>query len=63
MQSINMIMINYWDKELKKRLYIVEADIIASKEYRPDVLKNAYYTGHILNDRHCTCLSNNSLSY
>ena len=27
MQPI-MIMINYWDKKLKKRLYVLEADII-----------------------------------
>ena len=28
MQSINKIMIYYWDKKLKKRLHIQEADII-----------------------------------
>ena len=27
-ETINMIMISYWDKELKKRLHILEADII-----------------------------------
>ena len=28
MQSINMKMIYYWDKKLKKRLHNLEADII-----------------------------------
>ena len=28
MQPINMIMIYYWDKKLKKRLYVLEADMI-----------------------------------
>ena len=28
MQSINMIMIYYWDKKLKKTLHVLEADII-----------------------------------
>ena len=33
MQSINMIMIYYWDKKLKKkRLPILEADIITIKK-------------------------------
>ena len=27
MQPINMIMIYYWDKKLKKRLHVLEADI------------------------------------
>ena len=28
MQPINKIMIYYWDKKLKKRLYVLKADII-----------------------------------
>ena len=28
MEPINMIMIYYWDKELEKRLHVLEADII-----------------------------------
>ena len=31
MQLINMIMINYWDKKLTKRLHVLEADIITIK--------------------------------
>ena len=36
MQAINMIMIYYWDKKLKK-LHVLEADIITIKKYRFDV--------------------------
>ena len=32
MQPINMIMTYYWDKKLKKRLHILEADIISIKK-------------------------------
>ena len=32
MQPINMIMIYYWDKRLKKRLYVLETDIITIKK-------------------------------
>ena len=32
MQSINMIMIYYWDKKLKKRLHVLEADLITIKK-------------------------------
>ena len=31
MQPINMIMIYYWDKKLKKRLHVLEADISIKK--------------------------------
>ena len=32
MQPLNMIMIYYWDKKLKKRLHVLEADIITIKK-------------------------------
>ena len=32
MQPINMIMIDYWDKKLKKGLHVLEADIITIKK-------------------------------
>ena len=32
MQPINMIMIYYWDKKLKKRLHVLEADMIRFKK-------------------------------
>ena len=32
MQPINMIMIYYWDKELKKRLHVLEVDLITNKK-------------------------------
>ena len=32
MQSFNMIMIDYWDKKLKKRLHVLEVDIIMIKK-------------------------------
>ena len=32
MQSINMKMIYYWDKKLKKRLNVLEADMIIIKK-------------------------------
>ena len=31
MQPINVIMIYYWDKKLKKTLHVLEADIIIKK--------------------------------
>ena len=33
MEPINMIMIYYWNKKLKKRLHVLEADIITIKKY------------------------------
>ena len=66
MQPMNMIMIYYRDKELKKRFHILEADIITiEKKNRFDVSssKDAFFTGHAPNDCHCACLSNKSLSY
>ena len=32
MQPINMIMIYYWDKKLKKRLHVLEGDILMIKK-------------------------------
>ena len=32
MQPINVIMIDYWDKKLKKRLHVLEADITIKKK-------------------------------
>ena len=32
MQPINMIMIYYWYKKLKKRLHVLEADIVTIKK-------------------------------
>ena len=60
MQIINMIMIYYWDKKLKKRLHVLEADIITIKKHWFDVSssKDAFFNGHVPNDRHCACLSN-----
>ena len=37
MQPINMIMIYYWHKKLKKRLHVLEADIIKIKKHCFDV--------------------------
>ena len=45
MQSINMLIIYYWDKKLKKRLHVLEADIITFKKNWFDVsnLKDAFF--------------------
>ena len=64
MQSNDMIIIYYWDKKLKKRLHVLEADIITIKSkhwfdmsssknaFLPDVFQIAVIV-----------LSNKSLSY
>ena len=61
MQSINIMMIYYRDKKLKKRLHILEADIITIKKkhwFDVSTSKDAFFTGHILKDRHFACLRN-----
>ena len=40
MQIINMIMIYYWDKKLKKRLPVLEADIITITPHQKKNKKN-----------------------
>ena len=69
-QSINMIMIYNWDKKLKKRLHVLEADITKIEKKTKKtliwclILKGCiFFTGCVPNDRHCICLSNKSLSY
>ena len=64
MQSINMIMIYYWDKKPNQRLHILEADITTIKKNIDlmTTLKDAFFTGRVPNDRYCTCLSNKSSS-
>ena len=42
MQLINMIMIYYWDKKLKKRLHVLEADIIIIKKNNIDLMSLAW---------------------
>ena len=37
MQPINMIMIYYWDKKLKRRLHVLEADVKTIKKHWFDV--------------------------
>ena len=62
MQPINMIMIYYWDKKLKKRLHVLEADITTIKKshlFEVSSSKNAFFTGRVPNDR----LSYKPLSY
>ena len=64
MQPIDMIIIYYWKKKPKKRLNVLEADIITIlKKYWFDVscLKGVIFSGRVLNDHHCVCLSNKSL--
>ena len=66
MQPINMIKIYNWDNKHKKRLHVLEADIITIfKKYWFGVSssKNVFFTSRIPNDRHCACLSIKSLSY
>ena len=65
MQPINMIMIYYWDKKLKKWLHVLEADITTIKRHWFDVSssKDAFFTEYDPNDHHCVCLSYKSLSY
>ena len=60
-----MIMIYYWDKKLKKRLGVLEADIITIKKNidLTSTWKDAFFTGYVPNDCHYTCLSNKLLSY
>ena len=66
MQPIHMIMIYYWDKKLKKRLHILDADII--KFFKNiDLMSLAqsmdFFTECVPNDCHCACLNDKSLSY
>ena len=64
MQPINMIMIYYWDKKLKKGLRIQEADIIIKKHwFDVSSKKDAFFTGCVPNDYHWACLFIISLSY
>ena len=66
MQLINMIMIRYIDKKLKKGWDDQEANIITIlKKHWFDVSssKDAFFTECVPNDRHCACLGNKSLSY
>ena len=66
-----MIMIYYWDKKLKKRLHVLEADIITIKKKKQrkniDLMslgqKDVFFMGCVPNDCHGTYLSNKSLSY
>ena len=60
MQPIDMIMIYYWNMKLnkkkkKKRLHVLEADIITIKKQSFDV-SSSKNTWRIPNDRHCACL-------
>ena len=41
MQPINMIIIYNWDKKLKKRLHVLEADIITIKKNNIDLMSLA----------------------
>ena len=61
MQFINIIMVYYWEKKLKKRLHVLEAYIIRIKKII-DLMSLAQKM-HFLqdlfrNDRYCACLSN-----
>ena len=49
LQPINMIMIYYWDKKLKKRLHILEVDIIIIKKNNIDLMSLAQRM-HFLQD-------------
>ena len=55
MLPINMIMVYYWNKKLKKKiLHVLKADIIAIlKKHQFDVSssKDAFFTGRVPNDR------------
>ena len=60
MQLINIIMIYYWEKKLKKGLHVQEADVITIKK-NIDLMsssKDAFFIGHVPNDHNCGCLSN-----
>ena len=64
MQPINIIMIHYWDKKLKKKgLHVLEADIITIKK-KIDLMSLAQRM-HFLQDvfQMTACLYNKSLSY
>ena len=65
MQPINMIMIYYSDKKLKKKLLHQKDDIITIKNHWLDVssLKYTFFTEHVPNEHYCACLSNKPLSY
>ena len=54
------MMIHYQDKKLKIRLHVLEVDMINLKKQQKKNIdsKNASFTGHVPNDRHCTCFSN-----
>ena len=63
MQPINMIMIYYWDKKLKRRLQVLEADIITIKKkhcFDNFSSKDTAFTGRIPNDCYCASLNNKS---
>ena len=64
--QLSMIRIYFWDKKLKKRSHIMEADMIKI-EKNIDLVslapKGAFFTGRVLNDDHCACLSNKSFLY
>ena len=63
MQPINMIIIFYWNKKLKKKwLHVLEADIITIKK-NIDLMSRAKKMHFLRDDRHCAFLSNNALSY
>ena len=66
MQPINMIRIYYCDKKLKKRLHVLEADIITIKKkmcFNFFRSKDAFFTAYGPNDHYCASVSNKSLSY
>ena len=62
MQPIDMIVIYHWDKKLKKRLHVLEADEITI-ELMFLAQTMHLFTERVPNDHHCPCLSNKSLSY
>ena len=57
-------MIHYWDKKLKKRLHVLEADIITIKKnlFSVSSTKDVFCIGRVPNECLSTCLSNKSLS-
>ena len=65
MQPINMKMIYYQDKKIKKRFNELKDYIITNKNI--DLISLAqriyFFTGLVQNDRYCTCFGNKSLSY
>ena len=50
-------------QKTQKMLHLLEADIITMKKKSFDISKDIFFTGRVLYDRHCACLSNRSLSY